>query len=272
MRIMRVVLLLQVVAAGVLRGVHAGGEPSSANKTDAAALDYQLQYVAVDLESNRPNSPYDPKRDKCLTVIGTDELGGAGLGYGPCAHYGGVDEKGRPTSPTMTPDERSLFTLLPDGRLQNKRTGWCVRRMTCLGDSVYDVGICETAAVSIFNIWKARSNQAELTEFVGFPLAGVEGACSSCGPFLVKQLCGTKETDASCGGVPGVVGWTKQGNHIISKSDSERYTLSFSPALNPLCGTMVQQSLPQPLDLTGMSDPAPPWYYFHKYKDGVFAL
>lgn len=235
-----------------------------------AEYEYQLQYVALNLEDMRPRSPYNPKADMCLTSLGVDELGGAGLGFGKCAHYGDMDEAGKPIGSTEKPAEGSLFNLLPDGRLQNKITGWCMRRVKCHSQYVYDLGTCEQPAVSIFNLWKARSNQADVVEYMGLPLTGVDGPCSSCGPYMMKQLCGTAETEASCGSeATSSVGWTRDRVQRLPEPDEHRYTLAFAPAPRPLCGTRIQQTEPSPLE--GMNDPAPPWYYLHKYKDGKMA-
>jgi len=238
-------------------------EPSG--PPEAAQYDYEIQYVGLNLESMRPRSPFNTYADRCLVALGADEMGGAGLGYGDCAHYGGMDQQGRPVGSTAKPKDGTIFKLLEDGRLQNKQTGWCVRRVQCHGEYVYDLGDCGQPAVSVFNLWEARSNQADVTDFVGLPLKGVDRICSSCGPYLLKQLCGTKETSASCGSSGKMAGWTKRRVQMAPQQDEHRYTLQFAPAPRPLCGTRVQQM--QPLDLLA-DDPVPPWYYFHKYKDG----
>lgn len=257
-----------------LRGKHVLRHVSRTNSTmepadvhPGAQFDYQLQYVALNLKEMRPRSPYNEDADMCITSLGLDELNGAGLGFGKCAHYGDFDETGKPVGSTEKPAAGSLFTLLPDGRLQNKVTGWCVRRVECLGQDVYDLGACEQPAVSVFNLWKARSNQADVVEYMGLPLTGVDGPCSSCGPYMLKQLCGTPETEHSCGSEQSSsVGWTKERIHRVPEPLEHRYTLAFAPAPRPLCGTKIQQTEPSPLE--GMNDPVPPWYYLHKYKDG----
>jgi hypothetical protein len=151
----------------------------------------------------------------------------------------------------------TLFSLFPDGRLRNQRTGWCVRRVNCAGEKVYDLGPCDGPAVSIFNIWKARANQADLREFVGLPTVGVTD-CNACGPYLLKQICGTKETNC---GKEASAGWTKSQVHIVQGPEEKPFYISFAQSPMSLCGTYMQE-----IDSPVVGpNPVPPWYYFHKY-------
>ena len=52
---------------------------------------------------------------------------GAGLGFGPCAHYGDVDPNGKPIASERPASNSTLFTLLSDGRMQNVKTGCLLR-------------------------------------------------------------------------------------------------------------------------------------------------
>jgi len=226
---------------------------------------FQLQYVSINFDSGRPRSPFNTDADKCLTSLAPDEIGGAGLGYGHCSHYGKTDNRGRPRTSIEKPTNETLFYFFADGRVRNVRTGWCIRRTKCHGHYVYDLGGCDSPLVSKFNLWQARANRADLREFVGLPPVGVEGPCTQCGPYLMKQVCGQEGT--SCGRSDHA-GWTRHQVHIVPKHEDESYTLAFAPSPFSLCGTRMQQTG----EGTGIGepDPVPPWYYFHRYSpDGT---
>jgi hypothetical protein len=222
---------------------------------------FQLQYVSINVQSGRPRSPFNIDADKCLSSLGPDDLGGAGLGFGHCAHYGKTDNRGQPRQSIERPSNETLFYFFPDGRVRNVRTGWCIRRTKCSGQEVYDLGGCDSPLVSKFNLWKARANRADLREFVGLPPTGVEGPCTQCGPYLLKQICGQEGT--SCGR-EDIAGWTRHQVHIVPPAEEEAYTIAFSPSPFDICGTRVQQTGEG--TAVGEPDPIPPWYYFHRYS------
>jgi hypothetical protein len=236
-------------------------EPAEEEEAQHITEVFQLQYVSINVQSGRPRSPFNIDADKCLSSLGPDDLGGAGLGFGHCAHYGKTDNRGQPRQSIERPSNETLFYFFPDGRVRNVRTGWCIRRTKCSGQEVYDLGGCDSPLVSKFNLWKARANRADLREFVGLPPTGVEGPCTQCGPYLLKQICGQKGT--SCGR-EDIAGWTRHQVHIVPPAEEEAYTIAFSPSPFDICGTRVQQTGEG--TAVGEPDPIPPWYYFHRYS------
>ena len=111
--------------------------------------------MSINFDSGRPRSPFNTDADKCLTSLAPDEIGGAGLGYGHCSHYGKTDNRGRPRTSIEKPTNETLFYFFADGRVRNVRTGWCIRRTKCHGHYVYDLGGCDSPLVSKFNLWQA---------------------------------------------------------------------------------------------------------------------
>lgn len=239
----------------------------------AMEYDYTLQYTGVDPELLSPLSPNDPWANRCLAAIGQDEVGGVGLGFDDCAHYPKVDDRGQPLASETSPNETILFNFFPDGKLRNKATGLCIRRVPCTANKddaaqsmIYDLGACEEESVALFLTWKAIYGSTDQTSLLGPPLRATSTACGTCGPFLLKQQCGPQNTAISCG-IPFVEpGWTQKRTMLRPKYPPvNEFTLSFAPSPRPLCGTMVQQTpAPGPFG----QERTPPWYYFHRYKDG----
>lgn len=235
---------------------------------EAMAYDYTLQYVGVDQQMATPRSPNDPLANRCLASLAGDDVGGMGLGYAGCAHYSKTDDRGRPLGEASTPSPDILFNFFLDGRIRNKLTGLCLRRVLCGDSFIYDLGPCEEQTAVKFSVWKSNFGRLDNLGFLGPPLQGLKTACSMCGPFVLKQKCGTPETSVSCGTRQVPPGWTKKRTMLRPKYEKlDQYTLAFSPSPRSLCGTMVQETAPRdPLDLSA-GDP-PPWYFFHRYKDG----
>lgn len=239
----------------------------------AMEYDYTLQYTSVDPALLSPLSPNDPFANRCLSSLQRDDVGGVGLGFEKCAHYPKVDDRGRPLTAQTAPNETILFNFFPDGKLRNKATGLCIRRVPCTAHTadaaqsmIYDLGACEEESTALFLTWKSTFGRADSTSLIGPPLSATATACGSCGPFLLKQLCGPQNTAISCGLRFSPPGWTKQRKMLRPKyEDTKEFMLSFAPSPRSLCGTKVQET---PEASQFEPDRTPPWYYFHRYKDG----
>jgi len=280
------VMLFSVPALALLGSqepaADAGVEQAAGEVPEVMEYDYTLQFVSLDFDTGSPRSPYDERANRCLLALPTDSggttTGGIGLGYGHCPHYPATESStGAPVGDTVAPAPDMLWNFFEDGRIRNKRTGWCIRRMECDTESIYDLGPCDQPAAGIFNVWKARSNRADMQEYVGLPLKGVDNPCSLCGPFILKQRCGTEETAMSCNDKTVATGWTKKRVMLKPQSQEQPYTTSFGPSLKPICGTWVQGQGKSNEDLNRFEqaisgDAIPPWYFFHKYENGHLVL
>lgn len=206
-------------------------EPVTKETQESLETFFQLQYVGMqERELAMPRSPMAPKADLCVTAGAPDELDGVALVFTSCAskqiHAKELNGEAPKEDPAKTEErrQRQLFSFLIDGKIREKTTGFCIRRVVCSsnGQHVYDLGDCLDTSAAVWTIDRAEANLADKLKFMGDPVTAVtRDVCPVfCGPYRMRQHCKGLEVAAGGGcqtNFHSAPGWTKLPSQYVSQ-------------------------------------------------------